>query len=217
VCPFSSQNNECDFNIGYANSTLSHAYKNDSWLGNPSLRSSFDVSENSALFLHSFRRGHWPTSSTCNTRYLNTLISLSLSWSSGILAAFAGSVTTWHVAPLVWTPTGSGWFSLTGPDVQADRARDDRGLEILSRSRDEKYWGLNFGSLHTPVWGRLSTKGNRPLGSLQEFHKITGTGDFLIPSLNWKHQNKKEPMVLWFENMTEMLDWTVLDGRTSNH
>jgi hypothetical protein len=33
-----------------------------------------------------------------------------------------------------------------------------QGLQILSRSRDEKYWGLNFGSLHTPVWGRLSTK-----------------------------------------------------------
>ncbi len=40
--------------------------------------------------------------------------------------------------------------SVTGPGVQADRARDDRGLQILSRSRDEKYWGLNFGSLHTP-------------------------------------------------------------------
>jgi hypothetical protein len=55
------------------------------------------------------------------------------------------------------------------------------------------------------------------LGSLQEFHKITGTRDSLIPSLNWKHQNKKEPTILWFENMKEMVDWTVLDGHTSNH
>jgi hypothetical protein len=46
---FFGQNNECDFNIGYANSTLSHAYKNDSWFGDPSLRSSLDVSENSSL------------------------------------------------------------------------------------------------------------------------------------------------------------------------
>jgi hypothetical protein len=49
---------------------------------------------------------------------------------------------------------GLGW--------SADRAWDDQGLQILLRSRYEKYWGLNFGSHHTPVWGRLSTKGNRP-------------------------------------------------------
>jgi hypothetical protein len=90
----------------------------------------------------------------------------------------------------------------------------------LSRSRDEKYWGLNFGSLHTPVWGRLSTKGNRPeevITPVPWAHKITGTGGSLISSLNWKHRNKKEPTVLWFTNMKQMLDWMVLDGRTSNH
>jgi hypothetical protein len=98
---------------------------------------------------------------------------------------------------------GPGWWksvtelgvqtgSVTGPNVQArddfharrsgrpGPARDDRGLQILSRSRDEKYWGLNFGSLHTPVWGRLPTKGNKPEEVI--------TPD---PSLNWKHQNKK--------------------------
>jgi hypothetical protein len=54
----------------YANSTLSYANKIDSWLGDPSLRSSLDLSEYSSFFTHSFRRGHWPTSSTtCNTRY----------------------------------------------------------------------------------------------------------------------------------------------------
>ncbi len=127
------------------------------------------------------------------------------------------SVTSWHVVPLVRTSTGLRWFSLMGSGVQADRAWDDWRFQILLRFRDEKYWGLNFGSLHTPVWGQLSTKGNRPLGSLQEFHKITGIGDSLIPSLNWKHQNKKKSTVLWFENMREMLDWAILDGRTSNH
>jgi hypothetical protein len=136
-----------------------------------------------------------------------------------------GSVTAWHVVPLVWTPTGPGWFSLTGPDVQADRARDDRDLQILSRSWDEKYWGLNFGSLHTPVWGWLSTKGNKPKEVIRpvpwahyrNFIKWSEPGDSLIPSLNWKHQNIKESAILWFENMKEMLDWTVLDDRTSNH
>jgi hypothetical protein len=54
--------------------------------------------------------------------------------------------------------TSPGWFwrltfSPTGPGSF---------FQILSKSRDEKYWVLNFGSLHTLVWGRLSGKGNRP-------------------------------------------------------
>jgi hypothetical protein len=95
------------------------------------------------------------------------------------------------------------------PNVQADRARDDRGLQILSRSRYEKYWGLNFGSLHTPVWGRLSTKGNRPeevitpntgsLGSLQEFHKITRTRGFSDSEfeLETPEQKRTDGSLIW--------------------
>ncbi len=79
-----------------------------------------------------------------------------------------------------------------------------RGLQILSRSRDGV---LEFELLQsTPQYGTVINKGEQTpggyntgsLGSLQEFHKITGTGDALIPRFNWKHQNKAEPTVLWF-------------------
>jgi hypothetical protein len=134
--------------------------------------------------------------------------SLSLSRSSGILATFwspglyDGARRSGRSSRTFWLTGLCDGLTRSLVGLNVDRpgmiftdgawrsgrpARDDRGLQILSRSRDEKYWGLNFGSLHTLVWGRISMKGNRPLGSLQEFHKITGTGDSLIPSLNWKH------------------------------
>jgi hypothetical protein len=53
----------------------------------------------------------------------------------------------WDLYTLISRPA----FRSTGPKPGMSSARDDRGLQILSRSRDEKYWGLNFGSLHTRV------------------------------------------------------------------
>jgi hypothetical protein len=82
----------------------------------------------------------------------------------GMSSARDGIFIHWFHARHLGQP-GPGWAwpeMIFTPGVQADRARDDRGLQILSRSRCEKYWGLNFGSFHTPMWGRLSTKGNRP-------------------------------------------------------
>lgn len=65
---------------------------------------------------------------------------------------------------------------------------DGRGLQILSRSRDEV---LGFELLQfTPQCGAVistgeQTPGGYKAGSLgEEFHKITGTVDSLIPSFN---------------------------------
>jgi hypothetical protein len=43
------------------------------------------------------------------------------------------------ISRLAFRSTGSGPGLIFTPDVQADWARDDRGLQILSRSRYEKY------------------------------------------------------------------------------
>ncbi len=67
------------------------------------------------------------------------------------------------------------------------------------------------------MWGRLSTKGNRPeevITPVPWAHRNRGFSDF---EFELETLEQKEPTVLWFENMKEMLDWTVLSGRTSNH